>query len=91
MSNDTAIPIEQIGMVKPGALVLGCQPGTTMIGVDLGSHETTGLTAFAGKPGASVSLMVQMDLANVANAVDVVEFALFHLRELAAEINRRMS
>ena len=90
MSNDTAIPIEQIGMVKPGAQVLACLPGTTMIGVDLGSHETTGLDAFAGEPGSSVHLMVQMDLAKVANPVDVVEFALFHLRQLATEIHRRM-
>jgi hypothetical protein len=83
MSTDTAIPIEQIGMVQ-------WNPG--LAGVDLGARETTGLHATAGGRGASVDITIQMDLAAVhpTNAIDVVEFALFHLRALSAEINRRM-
>lgn len=80
---DTAIPIEKIGMVE-------WKPPRT-VAFDPGSRDTTGLHAIAGKPGASVRLDIQLDLAAVPNAVDVVEFALFHLHQLAAEIQRRMS
>lgn len=83
MSIETAIPIEQIGMVRPDLAPFG---------VDLGMHDSTILERSAGKPGASVRVMVQMDLSDVPNpvAVDVVEFVLFHIHELADQVARRM-
>jgi hypothetical protein len=81
MNMDTAIPIEEIGRV-------GFAPGSAV--VDLGMHDSTILEAHAGKPGAAVRVMVQMDLSDVPNAVDVVEFVIFHIHQLADQVARRM-